>query len=101
MPSFSKTSVTFSVTSTGSFCMAGFPMSSVDLARQFLSKQQTRQFETQLVFTGIREPCLQPCPSQQARGGVELRQHIHLARGACLPPQPDLQGFHFGVGVGK
>jgi hypothetical protein len=38
---------------------------------------------------------------QHTGGGIQLRHHVHFALGACLPPQLDLQGFHFGVSIGK
>lgn len=51
MSSFSKTSVTFNVTSTGSLCMAVFPIHPV---RQVFARQQISQFAAQLGFAGLR-----------------------------------------------
>lgn len=50
-PNFSKTPVTLSVTSTGSFCMSGY---SVHFTRQLFAQNQVCQFAAQFHFIGLR-----------------------------------------------
>ena len=89
--------VTLSVTLRGSFCIADFP---VNFGRQLFSQKEPCQPAAQFGLSGLWKLSTQTGQCQGTGGLVELHQHVHLTRGAGLPPQLNLQGFYFRMGIG-
>jgi hypothetical protein len=96
-PRSSSTAVTLTVTWMGSNCIVQIP---IDFTRQIFAQQQVCQVPAQFALAGVRVTLTQSGQRQVLGSPVQSSQQFHFAPGWDLTLKPDLQGFHFRMGIG-